>query len=107
VHLTFTIELISDEAQDIDLFDKPVSWNRSESFQPHENLESMPFDLLKITSALVEEDSNWHFERLSEEIDLFRELPDDNRLGSKFVLKLFLHKYNIHSHNILSFPASL
>ncbi|PAN22795.1 hypothetical protein PAHAL_4G045300 [Panicum hallii] len=82
VHLTFTIELISDEAQDIDLFDKPVSWNRSESFQPHENLESMPFDLLKITSALVEEDSNWHFERLSEEIDLFRELPDDN---SKFV----------------------
>ncbi|PUZ59496.1 hypothetical protein GQ55_4G046200 [Panicum hallii var. hallii] len=82
VHLTFTIELISDEAQDIDLFDKPVSWNRSESFQPHEILESMPFDLLKITSALVEEDSNWHFERLSEEIDLFRELPDDN---SKFV----------------------
>ncbi|KAG2607939.1 hypothetical protein PVAP13_4NG303600 [Panicum virgatum] len=82
VHLTFAIELISDEAQDIDLFDKPVSWNRSESFQPHENHESMPFDLLKITSALVEEDSNWHFERLSEEIDLFRELPDDN---SKFV----------------------
>ncbi|RLN22327.1 uncharacterized protein C2845_PM07G23130 [Panicum miliaceum] len=82
VHLTFTIELISDEAQDIDLFDKPVAWNRSESFQPHENRESMPFDLLKITSALVEEDSNWHFERLSEEIDLFRELPDDN---SKFV----------------------
>jgi len=89
VHLTFAIELISDEAQDIDLFDKPVSWNRSESFQPHENHESMPFDLLKITSALVEEDSNWHFERLSEEIDLFRELPDDNRLDSKFVPKLF------------------
>ncbi|KAG2613678.1 geranylgeranyl transferase type-2 subunit alpha 1-like [Panicum virgatum] len=82
VHLTFAIELISDEAQDIDLFDKPVAWNRSDSFQPHENRESMPFDLLKITSALVEEDSNWHFERLSEEIDLFRELPDDN---SKFV----------------------
>jgi len=107
VHLTFAIELISDEAQDIDLFDKPVSWNRSESFQPHENHESMPFDLLKITSALVEEDSNWHFERLSEEIDLFRELPDDNRLDSKFVLKLFFHKYNSHSHNLLSFPASL
>ncbi|RLM55928.1 hypothetical protein C2845_PM10G18980 [Panicum miliaceum] len=103
VHLTFTIELISDEAQDIDLFDKPVTWNRSESFQPHENLESMPFDLLKITSALVEEDSNWHFERLSEEIDLFRELPDDN---SKFV-KLTLARLLLASAAIKSRGRSL
>ncbi|TKW23162.1 hypothetical protein SEVIR_4G275400v4 [Setaria viridis] len=76
VHFTFTIELISDDAQGIDLFDKPVAWNCSESLESHGNCKAIPFDPLKITSALVE-DSNWHFERLTEEIDLFRELPDD------------------------------
>ncbi|KAF8687348.1 hypothetical protein HU200_043033 [Digitaria exilis] len=81
VHFTFTIELISD-SQDIDLFDKPVAWSCSESLQSYGNCEPIPFDLLTITSALIEEESNWHFERLSEQIDLFRELPDDN---SKFV----------------------
>jgi geranylgeranyl transferase type-2 subunit alpha len=91
VNFTFTIELISDDAQDIDLFDKPVAWNCSESLQSHGNCKGIPFDPLKITSALVEEDSNWHFERLSEEIDLFKELPDDNWLGSKFILKLFFN----------------
>lgn len=95
VHFTFGIELISnDPAQGLDMFDKPVAWNCSESFQPHGNRDPIPFDLLKITSALIEHDSNWHFERLSEEIDLFRELPDDNRLGSKFILNLFVHNYN-------------
>ncbi|CAL5041336.1 unnamed protein product [Urochloa decumbens] len=82
VHFTFTMELISNDTQDIDLFDKPVAWNCSESLQSHGKCEHIPFDQLKITSALVEEDSNWHFESLSEQIDLFRELSDDN---SKFV----------------------
>ncbi|CAN6215935.1 unnamed protein product [Urochloa humidicola] len=82
VHFTFTIELISNDTQGIDLFDKPVAWNCSESLQSHGNCEPIPFDQLKITDALVEEDSNWHFERLSEQIDLFRELSEDN---SKFV----------------------
>jgi geranylgeranyl transferase type-2 subunit alpha len=96
VHFTFNIELISNNtAQGLDLFDKPVAWNCSESFPSHGNRDPIPFDLLKITSALVEQDTNWHFERLSEEIDLFRELPDDNRLGSKFILKLFCHNYNL------------
>jgi geranylgeranyl transferase type-2 subunit alpha len=96
VHFTFNIELISNNtAQGLDLFDKPVAWNCSESFPSHGNRDPIPFDLLKITSALVEQDTNWHFERLSEEIDLFRELPDDNRLGSKFILKLFFHNYNL------------
>jgi geranylgeranyl transferase type-2 subunit alpha len=95
VHFTFNIELISnDTAQGLDLFDKPVAWNFSESFQSHGNHDPIPFDLLKITSALVEQDSNWHFERLSEEIDLFRELPDDNRFGSKSIMKLLFHNYN-------------
>lgn len=94
VHFTFNIELISnDTAQGLDLFDKPVAWNCSESF--HGNRDPIPVDLLKITSALIEQDSNWHFDRLSEEIDLFRELPDDNRLGSKFILKLPFHNYKL------------
>ncbi|OEL17954.1 Geranylgeranyl transferase type-2 subunit alpha 1 [Dichanthelium oligosanthes] len=103
VHLTFTIELISNGTQNIDLFDKPVAWNCSESFQTHGNCEPMPFDLLKITSALVEEDSNWHFERLSEEIDLFRQLPDDD---SKFV-KLTLARLLIACAAIKSRGRSL
>jgi len=95
VHFTFNIQLISnDAAQGLDMFHKPVAWNCSESFQSHGNRDPIPFDLLNITSALVEQDSNWHFERLSEEIDLFRELPDDNRLGSKFILNLLFHNYN-------------
>ncbi|KAF8656685.1 hypothetical protein HU200_060552 [Digitaria exilis] len=89
VHFTFTIELISDDAQDIDLFDKPVAYF-SEPLESHGNCEPIPFDLLKITGALVEEDSNWHFERLSEEIDLFRELPDDNCKFVKLTLARLL-----------------
>lgn len=88
VNFTFTIELISD-SQDIDLFDKPVAWNCSESLQSYGNCEPIPFELLKITSALFEEESNWHFERLSEQIDLFRELPDDNRLVFRSILIFF------------------
>ncbi|XP_066369826.1 geranylgeranyl transferase type-2 subunit alpha 1-like isoform X2 [Miscanthus floridulus] len=91
VHFTFDIELISnDTAQGLDLFDKPVAWNCSESFQSHGNRDPIPVDLLKITSALVEQDSNWHFERLSEEIDLFRELPDDNSKFGKLTLARLL-----------------
>ncbi|KAJ1260413.1 hypothetical protein BS78_10G230200 [Paspalum vaginatum] len=83
VLFTFTIELISnDTSQDTDLFDKPVAWDCSESFQSHGNRDPIPFDLLNNTTALVQEDTNWHFEKLSEEIDLFRELSDDD---SKFV----------------------
>lgn len=83
VHFTFTIELIGeDTSQGIDLVEKPFAWNGSESFQSHGKHNPIPFDLLNITTALVEEDSNWHLERLSEEIDLFREISDDN---SKFV----------------------
>ncbi|AQK81468.1 Geranylgeranyl transferase type-2 subunit alpha 1 [Zea mays] len=95
VHFTFYIELISNNAaQGLDTFDKPVAWNCSDSFQSHGNRDPIPLDLLNITSALVEHDSDWHFERLSEEIDLFRELADDNRLCSKFVLNLLFHDYN-------------
>ncbi|KAL5663934.1 hypothetical protein ACJX0J_024042, partial [Zea mays] len=91
VHFTFGIELISnDPVQGLDMFDKPVAWNCSESFQPHGNRDPIPFDLLKITSALIEHDSNWHFERLSEEIDLFRELPDDNSKFGKLTLARLL-----------------
>ncbi|XP_062178392.1 geranylgeranyl transferase type-2 subunit alpha 1 [Phragmites australis] len=80
VHFTFLIELVNrgDTAEDINLFHDPISWDCSEPFQSH----YIPFDQLKITSSLVQEDSKWHFERLSDEIDLFRELPDEN---SKFV----------------------
>uniref|UniRef100_A0A0A9CQP4 Uncharacterized protein n=1 Tax=Arundo donax TaxID=35708 RepID=A0A0A9CQP4_ARUDO len=84
VHFTFSIELDNhvDTAEDINLIRDPISWGCSEPFQSHGNCNDIPLDQLKVTSALVQEDSKWHFERLSDEIDLFRELPDDN---SKFV----------------------
>ncbi|AQK81461.1 Geranylgeranyl transferase type-2 subunit alpha 1 [Zea mays] len=91
VHFTFYIELISNNAaQGLDTFDKPVAWNCSDSFQSHGNRDPIPLDLLNITSALVEHDSDWHFERLSEEIDLFRELADDNSKFGKLTLARLL-----------------
>jgi geranylgeranyl transferase type-2 subunit alpha len=85
VQFMFSIELVNrgDAAEDINLFHDPISWNSSEPFQSHGN-SAIYFDQLKITSALVQEDSTWHLERLSEEIDLFRELPDENRLGFNY-----------------------
>lgn len=87
VHFKFFIELMNrdDTTEDVNLFHDPISWNCSEPFQSHGN-SAIHFDQLKITSDLVQEDSTWQFERLSAEIDLFRELPDKNRLGSKLLL---------------------
>ncbi|KAL6603656.1 hypothetical protein ACP70R_044017 [Stipagrostis hirtigluma subsp. patula] len=84
VDFSFSIELIGcgDTAEDIDLFRDPISWDCSEPFHPHGIYNSISFDQLKISSELVQEDSTWHLERLSDEIELFRELPDEN---SKFV----------------------
>ncbi|VAI92001.1 unnamed protein product [Triticum turgidum subsp. durum] len=84
VHFTFTVELgnNNDEAHDIDLFHDPISWSSSESFQSHGKPSCVAFDQLNITSALVQEESRWNLDRLSDEIDLFRDLPDENRLGS-------------------------
>ncbi|GJN23987.1 hypothetical protein PR202_gb11691 [Eleusine coracana subsp. coracana] len=83
VNVTFSIELVNcgDTPEDINLFHDPISWNHSEPFQSHGS-NAIYFDQLKITGVVVQEDSTWHFERLSDEIDLFRDLPDDNRLVS-------------------------
>ncbi|GJM95957.1 hypothetical protein PR202_ga12753 [Eleusine coracana subsp. coracana] len=80
VNVTFSIELVNcgDTPKDINLFRDPISWNHSEPFQSHGS-NAIHFDQLKITGVVVQEDSTWHFERLSDEIDLFRDLPDDNR----------------------------
>lgn len=88
VHFMFTIELGNndDKARNIDLFHDPISWNGSESVQSHGNPSSVPFDHLNITDALVQEESKWHLEALSEQIDLFRELPDENSKFAKLTL---------------------
>uniref|UniRef100_A0A0D9WT86 Geranylgeranyl transferase type-2 subunit alpha n=1 Tax=Leersia perrieri TaxID=77586 RepID=A0A0D9WT86_9ORYZ len=45
---------------------------------------------LKITNTSVHKESNWHLERLSDEIELFRELPDDNSKFAKLTLARLL-----------------
>ncbi|KAL6873789.1 hypothetical protein ACP4OV_013871 [Aristida adscensionis] len=90
-------------ADNIDPFDDPISWDCSESFQPHGNHSFIHLDQLKISCALVQEDSNWHLERLSDEIELFRELHDDN---SKFV-KLTLARLLLACATIKSRGRSL
>ncbi|KAI4970235.1 hypothetical protein ZWY2020_001149 [Hordeum vulgare] len=92
VHFTFTIELgtNNDEAHDIDLFHDPISWSSSESFQSHGKPSCVAFDQLNITSALVQEESRWNLDRLSDEIDLFRDLPDENSKFAKLTLARLL-----------------
>ena len=80
VHFTFTIELSNND--DIDLFHEPISWSCSESFRSDGDPSCVAFDQLNITSTVVQENSKWQLEGLSDQIDLFRELPDENRLGS-------------------------
>jgi geranylgeranyl transferase type-2 subunit alpha len=88
VHFTFTIELSNnnDKEQDIDLFHEPISWTCSESFQSDGNPSCVAFDQLNISNTVVQENSKWHLEGLTDQIDLFRELPDENRLGSTLLL---------------------
>lgn len=92
VHFTFTIEVgnNNDEAHDFDLFHDPISWSSSESFQSHGRPSCVSFDQLNITGALVQEESKWKLGRLSDEIDLFRDLPDENSNFAKLTLARLL-----------------
>lgn len=92
VHFTFTIELSNsdDKAHDIDLFHEPISWSCSESFRSDGNPSCMAFDQLNITNTVVQENSKWHLEGLSDQIDLFRELPDENSKFAKLTLARLL-----------------
>ncbi|CAM0909399.1 unnamed protein product [Alopecurus aequalis] len=92
VHFTFTIELSNsdDKAQDIDLFHEPISWSCSESSRSDGNPSCVAFDQLKITTTVVQENSKWHLEGLSDQIDLFRELPDENSKFAKLTLARLL-----------------
>uniref|UniRef100_A0ACD5XV16 Uncharacterized protein n=1 Tax=Avena sativa TaxID=4498 RepID=A0ACD5XV16_AVESA len=88
VDFTFTIEQSNnnDKAQDIDLFHEPISWSCSESFRSDGNPSCVAFDQLNITNTVVQENSKWHLEGLSAQIDLFRELPDENSKFAKLTL---------------------
>jgi geranylgeranyl transferase type-2 subunit alpha len=108
VHFTFTIELSInyDKAQDIDLFHEPISWSFSESFRSDGNPGCVAFDQVNISNTVVQENSKWHLEGLSDQIDLFRELPDENRLGSTLLLQQLLNQFDHRFHIIISFAAS-
>ncbi|KAL5226129.1 hypothetical protein ABZP36_012768, partial [Zizania latifolia] len=92
VHFMFTFEPnnIDSATEDTDLIHDPISWDCSESLLSHVNPSCIHFNQLKITNALVQEESKWHLERLSDEMDLFRELPDDNRKFAKLTLARLL-----------------
>ncbi|KAM0900569.1 hypothetical protein ACQ4PT_020559 [Festuca glaucescens] len=92
VHFTFTIELSNsnDKPQDIDLFHEPISWNCSESFRSDGNPSCVAFDQVNISNTVVQENSKWHLEGLSDQIDLFRELPDENSKFAKLTLARLL-----------------
>jgi hypothetical protein len=103
MHFTFTIELRNndDKAQHINLF--------------HENIlgllriirifrmpSCMAFDYLDIINNAVQENSKWHLEGLSYQINLFRELPDKNM----FTFATAVSQFYIRFHIVISFAAS-
>ncbi|CAM0883411.1 unnamed protein product [Alopecurus aequalis] len=92
VHFTFTIELSNndDKSQYIDLFHEPISWSCSESFRSDGNPSCVAFDQLNIMNVVAQENSKWHLEGLSDQIDLFRELPDENSKFAKLTLARLL-----------------
>uniref|UniRef100_A0ACD5ZEN0 Uncharacterized protein n=2 Tax=Avena sativa TaxID=4498 RepID=A0ACD5ZEN0_AVESA len=92
VHFIFTIELSNndDKAHDIDLFHEPISWSCSESIRSDGNPSCVAFDQLNIRKTVVQENSKWHLEGLSDQIDLFRELPDENSKFAKLTLARLL-----------------
>ena len=108
VDCTFTIELSNndDKSQSTDLFHEPISWSCSESFQSDGIPSCVAFDQLNIMNPVVQENSKWHLEGLSDQIDLFRELPDENRLGSTLLLQQLLSQFDLRFHIIISFAAS-
>uniref|UniRef100_A0A0E0AD94 Geranylgeranyl transferase type-2 subunit alpha n=1 Tax=Oryza glumipatula TaxID=40148 RepID=A0A0E0AD94_9ORYZ len=92
VHFSFTFELSNNDstAKDIDPIHELISWDFSEPPLSHVNPSCICFEQLKITNSLVHKESNWHLERLSDEIDLFRELHDDNSKFAKLTLARLL-----------------
>ncbi|KAG8074906.1 hypothetical protein GUJ93_ZPchr0006g45685 [Zizania palustris] len=92
VNFTFTFEPnnIDSITKDTDLIHDPISWDCSEPLPSHVKPSCIHFDQLKITNALIQEESKWHLERLSDELDLFRELPDDNSKFAKLTLARLL-----------------
>ncbi|XP_006657246.1 geranylgeranyl transferase type-2 subunit alpha 1 [Oryza brachyantha] len=92
MHFSFTVELSSIDStdQDTDPIHDLISWDFLDPLPSHVNPSCTRFELLKITDASVHEESNWHLERLSDEIDLFRELPDDNSKFAKLTLARLL-----------------
>uniref|UniRef100_A0A0D9WT87 Geranylgeranyl transferase type-2 subunit alpha n=1 Tax=Leersia perrieri TaxID=77586 RepID=A0A0D9WT87_9ORYZ len=91
VHFSFTFKLSNnDVAQDTDPIHDLISWNCSEPLPSHVNPSCISFEQLKITNTSVHKESNWHLERLSDEIELFRELPDDNSKFAKLTLARLL-----------------
>lgn len=109
VHFSFTFELSNNDstAKDIDPIHELISWDFSEPLLSHVNPSCICFEQLKITNSLVHKESKWHLERLSDEIDLFRELHDDNRLGHFPLLHLLLNLFGFPFHIMPYFSASL